>query len=472
MSFASSIKLLSELIAIPSVSTDPARRADMQRAVDFLTKQLKDMKAEVEIIGSEHALVAGYVRVPGATSTIGIYGHYDVQPEDPQDEWESDPFALVEKRGKLYGRGVADNKGHIAQNLVAIKELQSCLRLTNNILFIFEGEEESGSISFEKYLSQVKVCDPQSVDVWYVTDMGMRNTHTPQIYTGLRGLLYTELCIETGTRDLHSGIYGNRVYNAANLLCELIGDLKDSHTGHVNLPGFYEHIEYPDEIEYERLLKIVEEDEVTRHESGQFVLPPHSVIPGPLDVAYGRNLKWGLDSGTMPGMTSKDSIPRTLISKILPSCDVHGIETGYSGPGAKTVIPRKATVKISFRLVPGQDPDLIEKSFRTFLTEHIPMGIRWNLHVSSKEPAFITDIHDPWMQKTAQILEKAFGEPVQYNRSGGSIPAAEILQELYQKPVILTGFTQPDACIHAPNENYPREMFEKGIEVLQKVYGS
>ena len=452
MSQTAAIKLLSDFISIPSISTDPSRRDDMQRAVDFLTTQLKELGAKVEIVGTDHSLVAGYIHVPGATSTIGIYGHYDVQPEDPRDEWQSDPFVLTEKNGKLYGRGVADNKGHVIQNLVAIKNLQSRLRLKSNILCIFEGEEESGSGSFEKYISHITVCNPRAVDVWYVTDMGMRNTHTPQIYTGLRGLLYTEISIETGTRDLHSGIYGNRVYNAAHLLSELIGDLKDSQNGHVNLPGFYDNIKYPDVTEYQRLLKIVEKDEVTRQESEQYALPP--------------------STHRHPELDEGSSMPLTLLSKLLPSCDVHGIETGYTGPGAKTVIPRKASAKISFRLVPGQNPDAIEESFRSFLAENIPTGVKWNLEVSSKEPAFVTDIHDPWMQKTAQTLEKAFGAPVQYNRSGGSIPAAGILQELYKKPVILTGFTQPDDCIHAPNENYPREMFEKGIEVLQEVYAS
>ncbi len=448
MSQTAAIKLLSDFIAIPSISTDPARRDDMQRAVNFLTTQLKELGAKVEVIGTDHSLVAGYIHVPGATTTIGIYGHYDVQPEDPRSEWLSDPFVLTEKNGKLYGRGVADNKGHVIQNLVTIKNLQSSLRLKSNILYIFEGEEESGSASFAKYISDIRVCNPRAVDVWYVTDTGMRNTHTPQIYTGLRGLLYTEISIETGTRDLHSGIYGNRVYNAAHLLGELIGNLKHSQNGHVNIPGFYDGIQYPDKVEYQRLLNIVEKDEVIRRESGQYMLPSHSI-----ETIYGP-------------------APLTLWSKLLPSCDIHGIETGYTGPGAKTVIPRKASAKISFRLVPGQNPDVVEESFRSFLAEHLPTGVKWNLEVSSKEPAFVTDIDDPWMQKTARTLEKAFGAPVQFNRSGGSIPAAGILQELYKKPVILTGFTQPDDCIHAPNENYPVEMFEKGIEVLQEVYAS
>lgn len=224
--------------------------------------------------------------------------------------------------------------------------------------------------------------------------------------------------------------------------------MKDSQNGHVNIPGFYDGIQYPDKVEYQRLLNIVEKDEVTRRESGQYMLPSHSI-----ETIYGP-------------------APLTLWSKLLPSCDIHGIETGYTGPGAKTVIPRKASAKVSFRLVPGQNPDVVEESFRSFLAEHLPTGVKWNLEVSSKEPAFVTDIHDPWMQKTARTLEKAFGAPVQFNRSGGSIPAAGILQELYKKPVILTGFTQPDDCIHAPNENYPVEMFEKGIEVLQEVYAS
>ncbi|MEI6327004.1 MAG: M20/M25/M40 family metallo-hydrolase [Candidatus Roizmanbacteria bacterium] len=459
--YADALKLLAEYIAIPSVSTDPGRKSDMDRAVVFLTGVLKDLGAQVQVVGTTHSLVVGYLQVLHAQSTIGIYGHYDVQPEDPEAEWHTPPFVLTQKDGKLYGRGVADNKGHIIQNLVAIKELISSSRLKNNVLFIFEGEEEAGSACFEDYLTQITLCKPSSVDVWYITDTGMRNMQVPQIYSGLRGLLYTELTIETGSRDLHSGIYGNRVYNAAHLLSTVISRLKDVETGRVNIPGFYEHIQYPDDVEYARLLQLQEVDEVTRHESGQFVLPPQSVIPDSIR---------DLDSGTMPGMTSKERFPRTLQSKLLPSCDIHGMESGYNGPGAKTVIPRRASAKISFRLVAGQNPDEIEEFFRTFLTSKIPTGVVWNLSVMSKEAAFLTDIQNPWMHKTSQALERVFGHPVQYNRSGGSIPAAGILQELFKKPVILTGFTQPDDCIHAPNENYPLEMFEKGIEALQAIY--
>ncbi len=444
------IQTLADFVKIQSVSSDPARASEMAKAVDFLKAQLADLGAEVQVIGLINQLVCGLIQVTGATETIGIYGHYDVQPEDPVGEWDADPFTLTIKNGKFVGRGVADNKGHIVQNLVAIRALIDTKKLRANIVFLFEGEEEVGSAHLTDYLTQITVVDLSTVNVWYVTDTGMYDAKTPQIYMGLRGLLYTELSITTGMRDLHSGVYGNRVYNAANLICEIVGDIKDSATGNVLIPGFYDDIVYPDEFEYEQLLKIVEEDELVRHESGQFALPP--------------------SDHRHPERDEGSRIPRTLLSKILPSCDVHGIEVGYVGPGAKTVIPREATIKISFRLVPGQDPAMVEQSLRSFLDHLIPAGIKWDLQTLSAEPAFVTDIQNEWATHTSQVLENVFGHPTIYNRSGGSIPVAGILQNLFGKPVILTGFTLPDDCIHAPNENFDEGTFWKGIEVLELVY--
>lgn len=447
----STTSLLTDFVSIQSVSSDPTREAEMTKAVEFLKHSLADLGATVQIVGEKNQLVCGLIAIPRATNTIGVYGHYDVQPEDPVDEWLSDPYILTLRNGKYYGRGVADNKGHIVQNLAAIKSLLDEKKCVSNIVFLLEGEEEVGSAHLSDYLSQITLADLSTVDVWYVTDTGMHDADTPQIYTGLRGLLYTELSITTGTRDLHSGVYGNRVYNAAHLMSELIADLKDSQTGRVNLPGFYENIVYPDEIEYKRLTKIVEEDELTRHESGQFALPP--------------------SDHRHPELDEGSRIPRTLLSKILPSCDVHGIEVGYVGPGAKTVIPRQATAKISFRLVPGQKPPEVEQSFRSFLHHLIPKDIKWDLNILSAEPAFVTDIHHEWAVRTTQMLEKVFDHPTIYNRSGGSIPVAGTLQKKYGKPVILTGFTLPDDCIHAPNENFDEGTFWKGIEALKGMYG-
>lgn len=440
---------LADFVRIPSVSTDPARLGQVHEAAHFLQSALIDLGAHVELVGDSHPLVVGLISTPNAETTIGIYGHYDVQPADPVDQWDSDPFTLTLKDGKYYGRGVADNKGHIVQNLTAIQQLITRGSLKSNIVFLFEGEEESGSVSFQSYLDLVTLSDLSTVDVWYVTDTGMRKRSTPQIYTGLRGLLYTEITMTTGTRDLHSGIYGNRVYNPANLICELLGGLKDSATGRINLPGFYDGITYPRAEEYARLLNVVESEADIRKETGQYSLPNATHHPE-------------LDEGS--------HLPLTLMSKILPSCDIHGISTGYTGHGAKTVIPHVASAKVSFRLVAGQDPDRIEELLRSYLVGRVPLGIRVDVQIYGKEPAFQTDITDPWMSRTALILEKAFDHPVQYNRTGGSIPAAGILQESYHRPVILTGFTLPDDHIHAPNENFDEEMFWKGIEVLEKVY--
>jgi acetylornithine deacetylase/succinyl-diaminopimelate desuccinylase-like protein len=434
---------LETFIAIQSVSPDSSRFDEMLKAVYFLKKHLEDLDFDIETIqeGNAPPLVVASRIISSTAKTIGIYGHYDVQPEDPINEWKSTPFQLTQKKGKLYGRGVADNKGHIVQNLYALKELVLSQSLKNNIVLIFEGEEESGSAHLEPYLEKIR--DTLSnVDVFFVTDVGMHSKHVPQIFYGLRGLVYFELTVHIGERDLHSGIYGNCVYNPVQVITDLFSKIKDITTGEILIPGFYDDIRAIDKDELDLLIKVTVTDEQLKKEANV-----HHV-------------------------TSFRGQPAYLVSKIYPSCDINGIVSGYTGEGAKTIIPKSATVKFSFRLVEHQDPKKVQDLVIKFIEKNLPNGLQYKLNMLSSDGPFYTSLDNEYVKKTASILKGHFNHEVLFNRSGGSIPVAEMLQRLFHKPIILTGFTLPDDNIHSPNENFDEEMFWSGIEALKKIYGS
>ena len=434
------LNLFSDFVKIQSVSTDKNRFSEIEKAVSFLKNFLLSLGFSVKILEKEKAppLILATLIKDEKAKTIGIYGHYDVQPEDPVSEWKKPPFLLKEKEGKFFGRGVADNKGHIVENLFAIKYLIEEKRLKNNIVFILEGEEEVGSVHFEDYVKEAK--DVLSkVDVFYLTDTGMHQKNIPQIFYGLRGIVYFELIVKIGKRDLHSGVYGNRVYNPINVLADLIAKIKDIKTGKILIPKFYEKLRKIEKDELLLLKKTLKSNEEEKKEAGVF------------------------------GLTEIEGFS-SLSSKIFPSFDCHGIISGFIGNGQKTVIPKEAKVKFSFRLVEYQDPKKIEAQVFDFVKENLPKEVKWELKCLSKSAPFYTDVKNEWVKKTVSILKDVFGNEVVLNRSGGSIPAAEILQRLYKKPIILTGFTLPDDNIHAPNENFDSEMFFLGIKALERIY--
>ena len=434
------LNLFSDFVKIQSVSTDKNRFSEIEKAVSFLKNFLLSLGFSVKILEKEKAppLILATLIKDEKAKTIGIYGHYDVQPEDPVSEWKKPPFLLKEKEGKFFGRGVADNKGHIVENLFAIKYLIEEKRLKNNIVFILEGEEEVGSVHFEDYVKEAK--DVLSkVDVFYLTDTGMHQKNIPQIFYGLRGIVYFELIVKIGKRDLHSGVYGNRVYNPINVLADLIAKIKDIKTGKILIPKFYEKLRKIEKDELLLLKKTLKSNEEEKKEAGVF------------------------------GLTEIEGFS-SLSSKIFPSFDCHGIISGFIGEGQKTVIPKEVKVKFSFRLVEYQDPKKIEAQVFDFVKENLPKEVKWELKCLSKSAPFYTDVKNEWVKKTVSILKDVFGNEVVLNRSGGSIPAAEILQRLYKKPIILTGFTLPDDNIHAPNENFDSEMFFLGIKALERIY--
>ena len=291
------IKLLSDFIAIESVSTDKSRHKEILKAVDFLKKMISKLGFEVDIYqikDSSPLIVAKRIISPNL-KTIGIYAHYDVQPEDPVDKWDSPPFKLDIRGGKIYGRGVADDKGHIIQILTAIDRSIKNKKLSNNIVLVFEGEEENKGANFELFVGQAKK-DLETVDVFYIFDMGMKAKNIPQIFYGLRGIITGELKIKIGKTDLHSGVYGNRVINPAQIIAEFLAKIKNGETNEIKIPGFYSTVKKISQKERDLLSEFISDDETEKKNAG-----------------------------------IKKFIGDFLSSKVLPSFEVNGIVSGYTG---------------------------------------------------------------------------------------------------------------------------------------------
>jgi acetylornithine deacetylase/succinyl-diaminopimelate desuccinylase-like protein len=429
------LKKFSEFISIQSVSTDSSRHEEILKAVDFLKNEIKTLGFDVKTYQNDSCspLIIAKKFTSSNLKTIGIYAHYDVQPEDPVEQWRSPPFELTVKNGKIFGRGVADDKGHIIQVLATIDKLIEKKQLKNNVVLIFEGEEENESKNFEFLIAQAKE-DLKKIDVFYILDMGMKEKNIPQIYYGLRGIMTGELKIKTGKTDLHSGVFGNRVLNPAQVIAELLTKIKDGKTNKIKIPGFYDTVKKINQKEKELLGEFILDEETEKKNAGV-----------------------------------KDFVGDFLSSKVLPSFEVNGILSGYTGPGTKTIIPAEAILKFSIRLVPEQKAEEIKKIIEKFIKENLPVQIDFELKMNDGCDPFYTDFENPYAKKTAEILTGVFENKTYFNRSGGSIAAAEVLQRLFAKPIILTGFTLPDENIHAPNENIDEEMFDKGIVSLEKI---
>ena len=436
------LKFLSDFISFQSISGQKDRFEEILKTANFLKNKFLSLGFKVKFIQKQNfpPLILAYKFV-GNQKTIGIYGHYDVQPEDPINEWKTPPFKLTLKNGKIYGRGVSDNKGHITQNIFAIEELIRENKLKNNIIFLIEGEEESTSLNFEKYISKAKDLLPR-VDVFYLTDVGMTRKNIPTIYYALRGIVYFELKVKIGEYDLHSGSYGNLVLNPIQFLVNLFSKMKDLKTGKILIPGFYDRIRKISPQEKALLRKtLITKKEILKRSKLYFIHP--------------------LDKNN------------TLLStKIYPSMDINGIISGYTEEGVKTIIPKEAIVKFSFRLVEHQSPPKIIELVRKFIKKNIPQEMKYELKLLGSAAPFYMPISNKYIVKTGQILKKFFKREVVFDRVGGSIPSAEILQRIFKKPIILTGFSLPDCNIHAPNENFDEEMFWKGIEAFKLIYSS
>jgi len=427
---------LKTFLTIPSVSTDPAHQPDIQRAAAWVADQLRALGADrVAILATAgHPVVYGEWLAAGPTApTVLVYGHYDVQPADPLELWQSGPFAPTERGENLYARGASDMKGQILATLKAIEAIVRNDTLPVNVKFLIEGEEEVGSPGLADFITTHKAL--LTCDFALNTDAGMLAPDLPTIVYGLRGLTYFELRLYGPAHDLHSGMYGGVVHNPAQALCELIAGMHDA-AGRVTLPGFYDKV---------RPLSAEERDELARL---------------PTDEAFYRQQTGAPALWGETGYTPAERIGAR------PTLEVNGLLSGFTGQGAKTVLPAWAMAKISMRLVPDQDPNEIEGQLRRYLETHAPNTIRWELTPMAAGAASLSDRHSRGTLALSRALETVWGRRPVFSRMGGSVPVVAQMQALMGIESVLTGFGLPDDNLHAPNEKLHLPTWYRGIEAL------
>ena len=427
--------ILAELVALQSVSTDPARSKYIREIVLYLKKIAEMCNMRPTIIKTPLHPIFMAVLDNGKPTTRCFYCHYDVQPEGKMEEWKSNPFILTARGEQLYGRGTADDKGHIAQLFSALVRAQKNNALNSNIVLLFEGEEEVGSINFEHAQLHLKK-QLERAHVFYILDSSVSDIKTPQIVYGLRGIIEYELTITTATQELHSGLYGNVAVNSALLLSQFFASMF-SKNNYLTVPHMYDHVVKlaPDE---DTLLK--KDDEQLKDLQRKMRLT-RTVVP--------KGRKW------------------YEASKTLPSLDIHGMQSGFVD-GIKTIIPNTARAVFSIRLVPNQSPNDIHKALNSYAKKFFT-DVTYTLAIKSAARPFLTDIDNPYVKELECVFKNHFPNPVRFTRSGGSIPAAEIVSRIYGQPVITTGFCSPDSNLHGPNEHISEELYTKGIRVLSDL---
>jgi len=432
---------LKELLRIPSISTLPEHNGDTHRAAEYVADKLRAAGLEnVEIIETErHPLVyADWIHAPGKP-TVLCYGHFDVQPPDPLELWETPPFEPAERNGNLYARGSADDKGQMYSHIKAVEALKAVNgTLPVNLKFLLEGEEEVGGISVAEFVAK----NPEKLraDVALVSDTEMYAPGLPTLNIGLRGLVYMEIEAKGPGRDLHSGLYGGAAPNAVFGLIELLSRAKGA-DGHILIPGIYDDVQPPS----------AEEKESWNHL--------------PFDEA--EYLRDEVGSTALTGETGYSVFERTWAR---PTFEVHGIAGGFTGAGAKTVIPAKAVAKVSIRLVPKQDPEKIIAAVREFVKANAPKGVQFEVRVLSSGPGLMVNPDHQAIRIAAKAFSDVFDKPTVFTRSGGSIPIVGDFANHLGIPTILMGFGLPDDGLHSPNEKYCIRNYFDGIRTLAHFF--
>ncbi|HEY8678936.1 MAG TPA: dipeptidase [Candidatus Dormibacteraeota bacterium] len=426
------LKELDAFLRIPSISSQPERADDVRRAAAHLVEQYQKVGLEnAEVIETEgHPVVyADWLKLPGKP-TVLLYGHYDVQPVDPLDLWESPPFEPRQQDGLLFGRGSSDDKGQIAIHWQAIHAwLSTTGELPVNLKVIAEGEEEIGSPHFEAFV--VANRERLKADYCVVSDTAMAAKGLPAITYGLRGVVYFELRVDAADTDMHSGLMGGIAPNPAQALAEILLRLKDA-SSHVLVPGFYDGVRPLSEEERRQFQRV------------------------PFDEAEVKKT-YGLTA--LHGEAAFSPVERNWAR---PTLDVNGIWGGYQGPGIKTIIPACATAKVSCRLVPDQDPGEVARAIHDYVMAVRPPSVRVTLtHMMSYMP-WITPIGHPLIRAARRALQRVYGTEPAMIRSGGSIGAVEVMARLLETPCLLVGFVLPDCFAHAPNERLDLDSFYLG----------
>jgi len=427
---------LNDFLSIPSVSTDSAHKEDVSKAADFIVTYLHDIgfeKAEKQETEGHPLVYAEYNGAGEAAPTVLFYGHYDVQPVDPIDLWESDPFKPEVRNGRIYGRGTSDDKGQVFMHLAVFEAyMKTEGRLPLNVKVCIEGEEEIGSENLYSILNEKK--EQFQADFAVISDSGMAAKNQPTILYGLKGFTGIEITIDGPDHDLHSGMYGGAVRNPIMALSHILASMKDENEV-VTVDGFYDGVEPLTDDERKLMDEAPGEDFVETTGITETV--------------------------SEKGYTAKEHTMGR------PTFEVNGIFGGYQGEGTKTIIPSSATAKITCRLVPGQDPEKIQQALEAHVLQAAPAGVK--VHVKKEKlsaKAYKVEPDHPLIKKAAASYSKAFGKETVYMRMGGSIPVVEWIEAIYQIPIVLLGFGTPEDRLHSPNESFPLDSFDKGMETL------
>jgi acetylornithine deacetylase/succinyl-diaminopimelate desuccinylase-like protein len=433
------INELLDLLRIPSVSADPKYKADVARCAEAVKQRLIEAGLDqVEVCPTAgHPIVYGQKIVDPKKPTVLVYGHYDVQPPDPLELWDSGPFDPVIKDGMIYARGSADDKGQFYMHVKAIETMMKNGGLPCNVKVMIEGEEEVGSDNLGIFVSNNK--EKLAADVVLISDTSMIANDVPSINTGLRGLSYLEVEVTGPNRDLHSGVYGGAVANPINALCEMIASLHDQDR-RITIPGFYDAVKELSKAERDALAEAPFNEDAYMKDLG-------------IDAVRGEK-----------GYTTEER------SSIRPTLDVNGIWGGYIGEGAKTVLPSKAYAKISMRLVPDQKSDVITKLFADHFVKIAPPGVKVEVRPHHGGEAAVTPIDSPAYQAASLAMEETFGKKPIPTRGGGSIPIVALFEAELGLKTVLFGFGLDSDNIHSPNEKYGVFNYMQGIRSIPRFF--
>jgi acetylornithine deacetylase/succinyl-diaminopimelate desuccinylase-like protein len=421
---------LCEWLRIPSISSEREHDAETKRAAEFVAEELRELGLTVEMIDGGQPLIYAESEQRPDRKTLLFYGHYDVQPVDPLDLWDSPPFEPVVKDGVIYARGASDDKGQLYCHLKAVEAyLKQGLDLPVNVKFIIEGEEECGGESIYKYTE----ANPEKLacDAVVISDTTLYNAETPAVCYSLKGLCYMEIRLSGPGMDLHSGSYGGVTQNPGNAIAEIIARLKDA-DGRCQVPGFYDQVLDLDQDERDAFAKLGYTDEILKQETGA-------------PAAFGEK-----------GFTTLERMWAR------PTCDVNGIASGYGGDGAKTIVPAKAVAKVSMRLVPNQDPERIAASFKNYVESICPPGVICEVENLHNAAPVLVPRDSEMMQAGMRALKAGFGAEPVFIREGGSIPIVGTFLSALKQPVLLLGYGLSTDNIHSPNEKFDLANFTGG----------
>jgi acetylornithine deacetylase/succinyl-diaminopimelate desuccinylase-like protein len=426
---------LFELLRFPSVSADPAYKTDVLKTADFVAKKLRDAGADnVEVCSTAgYPIVYGDKIIDATKPTVLVYGHYDVQPADPLELWHTPPFEPTIRDEKIYARGACDDKGQFYMHVKAFELMMQTDTLPCNIKFMIEGEEEVGSNNLGLFVQANK--QKLKSDVVLISDTSMLSMEHPSLETGLRGLSYLEVEVVGPNRDLHSGVYGGAVANPATILCQLIASLHDEHN-HITIPGFYDDV-----------LPLSEADRAALNKA-------------PFDL---EDYKKDLDVNDVWGEKGYSTLERTGTR---PTLEVNGIWGGYTGEGAKTVLPSKASAKISMRLVPNQQSDKITQLFTEHFQKIAPAYVKVKVSAHHGGEPVVTPTDSVAYRAAQKAISESFGKEPIPTRGGGSIPIVALFEKELGIKTVLMGFGLDSDNLHSPNEKYDLANYYKGIETI------